>query len=342
MTSSQTGLHKILRLSDWWNFILPPILAFVYLFVLLFNCDVYDVMILVGLIILWMVGAASFGYFFNDVCDIKSDNSAGKKNNSTGLSGKTRFIIISGSLILATVPWLWITGEIFIWALVIVHLLLLVLYSAPPIRFKNNIFLGIICDALYSILVPLLIVFFAVWDMAAQGNNYVLPLIIIICWAFFKGIRNILLHQMNDRKNDRRAGQTSFVLRFGPYFTLNAINYIILPAEFILFFLLNLLVSKSIHNFYWGLLVFLIFTFLKFSLWKLFTRIPKRQFKKKFIYFMNDFYEEWMPVIALGFMMLSDWRFIILLLLHLLLFSKVVVHLFKDIKIIGSNLTENL
>ena len=54
-------IKQIVRFYTWWNFILPPLLAFIYLFLLLLNTHWAEALIITGLFLIWMIGAASFG-----------------------------------------------------------------------------------------------------------------------------------------------------------------------------------------------------------------------------------------------------------------------------------------
>lgn len=332
-------IKQIVRFYTWWNFILPPILAFIYLFLLLLNIHWAEALIIAGLFLSWMIGAASFGYFINDLCDVTVDALAGKKNETDQLSILSKIVIVTLSLGIALTPWVFLSGSIFVFGLVIFHLILLVIYSAPPFRLKNNLYLGMICDILYSILIPLLIVMVTFSEIHENTPSLILSGTILF-WAFLKGFRNILLHQLDDKKNDARAGHYTFVHKIGPLKALNCINLFILPSELMVFSFLCVYLSFLIDYFFIGFCIFLIFTFLKFSLWKIFTIRP-RQFRLKFLYFLNDFYEEWLPLTALIFLALHKVEFLILLALHMLLFPQKIIKLFKDSITVQKNLLRN-
>ena len=332
-------IKQIVRFNTWWNFILPPLLAFIYLFLLILNIHWAEALRITGLFLIWMIGAASFGYFINDLCDVKIDTLAGKKNETLQLSILIKIVVITLSLGIALTPWVFLSDSIFVFGLVIFHLILLVIYSAPPLRLKKNLYIGMICDTLYSILIPLLIVMVTFSEIHENTQLLILSGTILF-WSFLKGFRNILLHQLNDKKNDARAGHYTFVHKIGPVKVLNCINFFILPFEFSVFSFLCGYLSFLIDYFFIGFCIFLIFTFLKFSLWKIFIIRP-RQLRFKFLYFLNDFYEEWLPIIALVFLALHKVEFLILLALHILLFPRKIIKLYKDSITVQKNLLEN-
>jgi len=329
-------IGQIVRFNTWWNYILPSILAFIYLFLLLLDIHWAEALMISGLFLIWMIGAASFGYFINDLCDVKLDALAGKKNETRQLSALSKIVIVTLSLGIALTPWVLLSDSIFVFGLVIFHLFLLAIYSAPPFRLKNNLYMGMLCDTLYSILIPLLIViaaFSRIFDITP-------PLILsgtILFWSFLKGFRNILLHQLNDKKNDAQAGHYTWVHKIGPLNALTFINQFILPFEFIVFSVLCIYLSFRIDYFFIGFGLFLVFTFLKFSLWRK-SFIRPRQLRFRFLYFLNDFYEEWLPLVALFFLVLHQIEFLILLILHILLFPRKIVKIFKDSVTIYKNL----
>ena len=86
-------------------------------------------------------------------------------------------------------------------------------------------------------------------------------------------------------------------------------------------------------------ILFLVFTWLKFNGPK-FMVMPRRQFTFKFLYFMNNFYEEWLPVSILIFLSFNRIEFAILLALHIILFPHILRNLYLDMKDIAKNLRE--
>ena len=150
-------------------------------------------------------------------------------------------------------------------------------------------------------------------------------------WALFKGSRNILNHQVGDRKNDKRSGLKTFVMKFRPFRVLLFIDFFILPMEILLFLVLLFVITVKIKFFYVWFFVFIAYSLIKFSFWKL-VKLPYRQRLFKFIYFLNDFYEEWMPLIVLIYLISKDIRFLVLLAFHLLLFPKGILKFINDIR----------
>ena len=330
------------RAATWWLHIVPPILSLVYLMALglmipfrhLFS---WDLALFVGAVIPF----AAWGYFLNDWTDIRSDRIAGKRNFAAVLPPWARpltFLLLSA---LAVTPWLKLeVSEAVYWTLG-AQALALILYSVPPFRFKERGLAGLLCDMSYGHINPLLITFFVflppVYISRLKGWSLILVLLII--WAFFKGLRNILVHQIDDRKKDAKAGVRTFVHGYGPLPSLPLIHSFVLPIEFLLFtiFLIILLVSGL--PLLWFFLAFLLMTAFKFSIWKL-SSLPRKQRWFKFLYFLNDFYEEWMPVALLCLLCLRETSYLWLLAIHLLLFPPFVLNLRKDLILVWRNLND--
>jgi len=205
-----------------------------------------------------------------------------------------------------------------------------------PFRLKKNIILGPFADALYSGTVFILVIISTFFSVEKSGKTFYLMLFLsAFFWAMFKGSRNILNHQLSDRKNDRKSGLRTFVMKYRPFKVLLFIDYFILPMEILFFLALLFAISLKIKYFYVWFFVFILFSLIKFSIWKL-VRLPYRQRLFKFIYFLNDFYEEWLPIILLIYLIEKDIKYLILLALHLLLFPKGISKFINDIRNIFS------
>ena len=292
-----------------------------------------------------LICLSSFGYLLNDYCDIESDARAGKRNLLARLPRPLSLSLILILLFISIEGWLRqygstaFTNQLVASILFLFQLALLIAYSLKPLRLKERGMAGVIADALYGDVNPALLTIFTLHHLqifTREGDYYRFMLLItIIALWFVKGVRNILLHQLDDRKRDRRAGTKTFVAQHSALGTLNFINKM-LPVEGALMLIFVLLVSYVIPPFFISLVIFAIVNYLKFSGWKLAYQ-PRRQLKFKFLYFMNDYYERWFPVcLLLIFSVYNHWA-IILLLIHLILFPSFTIHLWKEMKTIQEN-----
>lgn len=288
-----------------------------------------------GLFMLSMFLTAGFGYWINDWFDIKLDKMAKKTNY---LFGKSILFKITGATLLAlsgiffwfsTAPSWYATIGFFLF-----HFFL-ILYSIPPFRLKNNPILGPICDIHYGhVLVVFVPVLYLHSDLTGLDWSCI-ALVYSLC--FIKGARNILLHQLDDRKGDKLVKLNSFPNQFGALFTLRIINKVLLPLEFIVIILIISSYYTSLNTIAIGFASFLLFQFLNFSGWK-FMILPKRQLQFKFLYFLNDFYEYWLPYLCIWNSTIQIELKVVLTAIHLIVFYQGVFKFVRDIRKIGVNL----
>jgi len=315
-------------------------MAFIYAKAYISNISSEKLLIPALVFFVAVIGIASMGHFLNDYADIEQDTISGKENFVSKLSKKQKLTSLIILILICILPWFYLKINIYIIGLLIFQIILYLFYSFKPLRLKNRHIFGIIADTLYGHIIPALVVLAAFSYYGEHQHIYRINNIftlILVTWLFCKGSRNIILHQLDDRKKDKMSGINTFVVRFGNVFSLNIVNRIILPLEFFVFLLLVYFSCDIFLNFYILFAAFLLFTLLKFSLWKIFV-LPPRQMRFKFLFFLNDFYEDWLPVIMLVYLIRFDEYFLFYLVVHLLLFPKTVINLFKDIMLIMNNL----
>ena len=319
----------------WWDYKIPPLLSLCYIAFMLQPRSFGQATASLLCFLLWIIATASAGYLMNDVADQDDDIVAGKINYAARLSKPMQFGLILGFVATGFLPWLYLPMTAPILILIILELFLLAAYSFRPFRFKEKIFFGPFCDALFGHTIPSLIAILAVAGKdAVFGSVFFM---ILALWQLARGWRNILVHQIDDRKNDRAADTKTFVTKYGPFFTIRLINRVILPVEFILFLIFLFYLIIPLPWLFIGFIVFIIFTGLQFSIWKFFS-LNKRHFLKKFLYFLNNYYENWMPVIVIISLVSISFSYIVWLFFHLLLFPNVFIYFFHNSGIIKKNI----
>ncbi len=332
-------IFQVLRFTDWWQYKVAPLAGFIYLMVFWNQYNLAEAIKYLLLLMVVIIGFAGVGHIINDFYDKKVDERAGKINRYGQLKSWQQIALLMVLLSMGFLPWAVIQLKFQIAMLLILQLLLYVAYSHPYIRLKEKHFWGVLCDALYGHAIPVVVVIMACAQYQHINFHVLLFLLFTFGWSLFKGFRNILLHQLDDRKNDQKVGLTTFPVKFKPLFTLNLINRIVLPFEFLVFCVWLFLLSESVPFLWIWFLVFLVFTYLKFSGWHLWT-IPYRQLKFKFLFFLNDFYEQWLPVIFGIYMIAADLKLLPVLILHFLLFFGLMKMFLADLKLIRRNLSE--
>jgi len=270
-----TAAKKAIRLTRWWTFLVPFLLGLLYVNFYLEEISAGESLLLTVLFFITFCGTIAFGYFLNDVTDIGIDREAGITNLAAANGSRKNYLILFILIVAALLPWLFLPRNQYNVSLYIFQLLLLFTYSVFPIRLKRYPIACVITDALYNSAVPLLIIFstFIVPEVFCCNTKVCIVFITTILWAFLKGIRGILLHQIGDRNNDRKTSINTFVLYYGPLKSFKLIWNFTFRIEIILFSAIVIYLSLSHFPFLFLILpVFYIYLFLYLRLWENFYR----------------------------------------------------------------------
>ena len=326
--------RSYVRANQWWAFKAAPILGFTYLYFYLFTFSFTDKIIIFFLSAMTILGIAGFGYFINDLCDIEPDKKAGKKNPFDGKS--FLFIIQVGIVltVLALTPWIFLRSKMVIWVLLSFQIILYLLYALPHIRLKEKSIWGPICDALYGHAVPITIACLT-YEQYVGGNlpyNEQLFFAVLFIWQFFKGMRNIFLHQLEDYDNDNKAHIQTLTTEKGQDAIYKSIIRVILPLEFILMVAFLFILVPFLP---W-IILYLIFFFVIYILGHgLFRNTPWNAHKytpNTYIYLLNNFYETYLPIFFLTWCIYKETEAVSILIIHLILFPSTIWMISNDLK----------
>jgi 4-hydroxybenzoate polyprenyltransferase/sulfatase maturation enzyme AslB (radical SAM superfamily) len=322
---------KLIRISDWWNYLVPFFLGILYISAYIFTVDTGATFIYAGLFLIIIIGTASFGYLLNDFTDREDDRKAGKKNQSALHSSLTLLVILVFSLVLALSAGFLLPRFYQNTILYFALLILFLIYSVNPLRLKRFPVTGIIIDTLYNCTFMSLVIINTVYLSSTAGitiDDFVW--FVIVLWTFMKGSRGILLHQLMDRSSDKKSGVKTFVIWFSAGKSLRILTRIMLPVETVCVAFLVILLSGYVPGFYLILISFLVYFLSKPNTWKL-QKITFRKFRFKLFFGINDFYEVWVPLSLLVYLSVRDTGFLFLLALHSLFFYKGIIRSFKDV-----------
>jgi 4-hydroxybenzoate polyprenyltransferase len=335
-------LFRLIRISDWWLNIVPRYLGIIYILILCYRLPLYSGFKTLFLFFSVIIFTASFAYLLNEVTDLKDDLKAGKNNSTVQLKQATKLFYLLFFFILSFFPWLFLPVTKLNFSLFCLQFLLLTLYSLKPFRLKRFPIPGVILDAFYNNVVILFVIITTltiIADRSRQVNCWLMA--VVFAWAFIKGLRGILLHQVSDRKPDLIANNRTLVTKFGPMKTVIWINRIILPLEIISFISVVLVLSLSGIPFLWLIFpLFGIYLFCFFRLWE--RKIPwrRREAKFRYLYIFNDLYEEWIPIIVLFYLPFLNLWYTLLIPIHLLFFNKIVKKIIRNSEKVVNNFTQ--
>jgi len=288
------SFSNTIRSHDWWLYKIPPLLAIAYAEILLMDIPAIPAIVTVLALLFSISSIAAYGHIVNDSFDIKVDQQAGKSNAMAQFQPKQRFLFCL--LFVATgfaVPILMKFGTLAI-ILLAINYLLPTLYSAPPLRLKERGIWGILSDAAGAHLVPTLFVAatFLHLSTAPQPNALTFS-VLAAAWAFFVGLRGILLHQLWDRDNDLNSGVDTFVTQVELESVRFWINRFIFPCEIALFGCLAVVLSQFAPSLLVFLAVYVLVTFAQLNLTQT-SLDPSPPVGQNII--PHDLYEVWLPL----------------------------------------------
>lgn len=323
------------RVTVWWHTIAPQVFGWVYFCLLMQPVPELPLMRFVQFLIA-LVGISAFGYLFNDWCDIDTDRLAGKSNVLTNKPPVLRAILVFAPLAAGMYAWKLLRAGAWANFFMGLQILALTVYSLPPFRLKARSLWGALTDAFYGHINPVLITLSVFLQQPVNWNWFtIFFLITLLSCLSLKGFRNILTHQIEDRKKDRKAHINTFANAIGALNTLDLVN-LLLWFENIFTIVLGILLIILFPPLITAWVLFPAITYLKFSGWKL-PYLPKRQLRFKFLYYLNDFYEAWLPFFLLIVLVIKQPVLYPLFIFHVVLLPRFLTGLIKDIKTIAEN-----
>lgn len=269
-------------------------------------------------------GLAAFGYLLNDVGDRKSDLLSGAPN-AVLAAGPGR--VAAGLIVLAAValiPWFWLPTGGAVITLLALEPALFVAYVLPPLRLKVRGFAGIVTDALYGYVIPL-VVAMVVFAHVADQRVSVVSTVLLVSWALVSGLRGILSHQLIDAGRDERAGICTFALRHGWHSGLRLLWRLTVAAA-VLFPLLLLTFGWAAPVVLVGLAVYAGWVLIRRSARGIRGRVPIRRLgiitRIQLLGWdlMSSFHTQWLPLLLAGALTWRDPAYSIVLVGHMLLF----------------------
>ena len=329
-------MSGFLRIKEWWNSKIVGLFGLIYLFLIETNLALNQVWEQFSFLALWMILAASFGYYINDTFDLLQDELANKANQTKSQHNLVKIFIALLILTLIGLDWFFLSQNLLVAYLIIGQVSLFFLYSLPKIRLKEKPLVGVLTDALYAHVLPGLIVLFTIVP-PEQATPFLLTTFGL--WMFFVGVRNILSHHLIDYENDKLSATVTSATYFGKSKVKNCMNFMVSPLESILFLSTLLYLGTPIA---WIVLCFILYVVYVYNRELIFVKehINDWSTEQKENYnfigglLLNEFYEKWLPVILLILLCTQNVQFVFILFLHVLLFMNNLKDFNKDYRII--------
>lgn len=290
-------------------------LIFTGIYFVIFNGNHFEHKIYFYIIISFATsaGIAGIGYMLNDYIDLENDIKNNKKNIFTNKSKLQVLLLVFIFATFAINPWFFFPVTLLSLFLIGAEVFLLFAYAFPPFRLKEKAVLGIICDSLYAQVIPCILAihtFYLIGDNFEYKNEM---LYFYVLWLFVLGIRNILLHQLEDYLNDKNTNTQTFATTYGLSQTKIIIKYSIFFELFFFSLFLYCLpkVNFIVIVFYIAYLFLLLLLKNKFSFFFVNERV------------LNEFYEIHLPILLLVLYTLQEPKFIYFLVFNIVLLSPI-------------------
>lgn len=314
-----------LRLSKPWKYKAPFLISVPYFMIWAGNIEAEAAGIGFLMSCCTIFGIAGFGYFMNDLSDREEDQKAGKFNVLIGMHPAGIVGLLLLFLALAILPWIFYfpTNTITL-SLLGAEMALFMLYSLPPFRFKERGWLGVLCDALYAHGLPAVLAALTFYYLGDEKWPHLIPYLILLGgWQFMLGGRNILLHMRSDLDKDSQTGTKTLAVNLGAQRLDFLLQKIIFPLELVLFAAFFVLMAWWMG---WWAPVGLYFLFFAWYKTRYVNQVSlPKSFSERLTLFLDDFYVLWIPLLILSGLVIKDWRFVIGMVAHLILFRNILV-----------------
>jgi 1,4-dihydroxy-2-naphthoate octaprenyltransferase len=320
------SLPSLLRANQWFYYKIPPVLGISYAHILLKDqrSPVENIVFCLSLVVS-LTSCAAFGYLLNDSFDIMQDQLAGKKNKIVSVPVRTRLLLVLLTILLGFLPFFAKIMPAKAAFVLLVDYLVATIYSAPPFRLKENAFLSVLADGTAAHFLPVLFAF----ALFSAFDSSIFPAALL--WAFFTGLRAIIVHQLCDEENDVRAGVVTFVRHVGSTQAQWLIRAVLFPLEVISFCWLLALLIQS-----YPVLILLALLYVTQVLLKSALRSrPVDPAHRGTVVIPFDFYESWCPPFFAMLLVFESPEFLFLFILHMGLFYKEIKgRIFDELRLI--------
>jgi len=312
------GITATAKLGQWWKPKAANLLGVLYAVVVITELPVSRAFFLLIPAVITILGIGSFGHAINDWYDTEADALAGKTNRLANISGWKRYALMVGILAIALLPWLVLPFDTASVALLVLEFALLLAYAMPPVRLKERRIWPVFADAAYAYAIPAVLAAHTFFLARPRPSDFAF-LGLLFLWQLALGVRHFLNHIALDRTNDIATSTPTLATQKGNRFIHRLIRRFVLPVELAALVGYLLIMSR-----YVTLLVPIVagLFFVTASLDAVLTVgrsypwIPYR-FSRTHV---DRLYQDILPLVLLSFLVLMDWRFSLLLGVHVLLF----------------------
>lgn len=334
------SLLKTTRTSEWWEYKIPPLLAIAYATMLKGNISFMQASPWLLFLLVSLAFGGAYAHTINDLTDIHEDAISGKRNKMALVPKRFRGMIpfsffVGGLGFFCVFIYLGDPLSAFIYGLPCVAFSL---YSFPPFRLKHRGFLGVLADAFGSHVFISLLMVSSISHFTKQEIDIVWISLVGI-WSLLFGIRGILWHQYYDLHNDQKIIPETFA-KSTKVATIKKWEKLLFGAEII--FLIGMLFKISLILIGALVMGYVILAYLKYKILGHYPVVILNPEKDPLQILMLDFYQIILPLGLLIYSTQIDLSAVSILILHVLLFPRKLMHLFSDVTSIVKTLGKSV
>lgn len=312
-------------------------LLFSLLYVVIFHYNIGFTLLLkhLSVSLILCIGIAGIGYLFNDYNDMEQDKLANKQNIFLQFSKREIYLITILCLLFSIFPWFILPFNSVSLVLVGIEFFLFYAYAFKPFRWKEKGWLGVVADAGYAHVIPSVLAIYTFSNISNEEASFRFPIkvcFVFLIWLVTNGIRNILLHQIEDFEHDKKVSTKTWIQGIGIENVKAYIIRFMVPVEWICFLMLPIVLGNM---YLWLLVPYLIYLILYFlKKWAInrypFFKSSATTNQQLFLFFngnmMNEYYEKYLPIVLLLLFCHYDSHFWIVLGFHFLVFFPIYLN----------------
>jgi 1,4-dihydroxy-2-naphthoate octaprenyltransferase len=307
---------NVIRSQEWWDHKIPPLLAIGYATVLQSSTPIYQTALWMIILLLALVTGAIYVSVINDITDLDEDLRSGKANRIQKVPAHLRWLIPATCLLFGAGFTYLLYPDTLSCLLYLLPWIVFSLYSIRPARLKNRGIWGVIADACGSHVFTSLFMISSLSYLTHQNIHWTWFFGVGL-WAFCYGLRGILWHQFSDRENDIKVQLNTFASRLDP------ISFG--KWEKLLYFLeicALIVILNQIH---------LIAPVIALVCYAVLVQVRRKMYQNRIILIlqkngysfqilMSDYYPLFLPLSLLIYSATIDYKNLIVLVAHILLF----------------------
>ncbi|HLT41314.1 MAG TPA: UbiA family prenyltransferase [Sphingobacteriaceae bacterium] len=320
------SISKLGRVQEWWEHKLPAVLTIGYATSLSSNTPLIELAPWLAFVLTSIIVGAIYVSTINDITDIDEDLASSKNNRMSIIPKQYRWFIPCCCIAIGMLFFYSFLPDKVSAYIYILPWISFSLYSFKPFRLKHRGIWGLFADASGAHLFIGLLMVSSVSYASHQSVDAVWFALVGI-WSLCFGLRGILWHQYYDRHNDLKVLATTFATEVHPD-KFKTYEKGLIAIELLAFGGMVLKISLVILLIF--LILYVILVILRYRVMGHKPVIVINPPNLLLQILMLDFYQVFFPLGVLLFIAFNQQHGWILLVIHIILFPRMLINILKD------------